>query len=623
MIQVIVNKGSEMVGEPKTFSDDTEIIGIGRGSLNDIKLSDPAVSKFHAAIVKNVHGQYFVRDLSSKNGTKVNGIQVFRHLLNDDDRIQIGEFVLAFKKSVENRKIGIRYLSEKEEKEWLKERFKIDGAESIPTMLESTYEPPLELQGIQLPATQKMLLEDIYKLIKSLPDLQQLLNEIMDMVFDILEPQRGYILCRSDDGELVPTVIRGFDNELTIPLFNSMRKIVLTEGRLFCSSMDLAIPLKREKDVFGLLYLEKEKGFSDGEVSIMELLADYFAEHSTDLKQRAVHGNEYMPADAYDWKSAMVGNKETLIDALNKIYAAARTNEPVLLLGETSTGKEMATLAIHKNSHRKNKPYEAINLADISATLAESELFGHEAGAFTDAKRLKKGKIEIADGGTVLLDEIGDLPMSVQGRLLRFIREGEFTRIGGVDKIKPDVKIIAATNKNLKDGIKEKWFREDLYYRLIRGGIIEVPPLRDRKEDIPLLAHYFIDKYSKKYSAKTEGIAHSAMKMLFNYDWPGNVGELENYIATAISRNRDRLILLSDDFPPEIRKTPMVEEKNIGSKKIKPLEETERDEILNALKVTNWNKDEAATRLGISRAGLYNKIKKYGLEAPMKSKGNR
>lgn len=284
----------------------------------------------------------------------------------------------------------------------------------------------------------------------------------------------------------------------------------------------------------------------------------------------------------------------------------AKSNSNVLILGESGTGKELLARAIHNESPRANGPFVAVSCVAIPDTLLESELFGHEKGAFTDAIAQKKGKFELAHGGTLFLDEIGDISPKMQLALLRVLEEREFTRVGGTKPIKVDVRIIAATNRNLQKAVEEGRFRDDLYYRL-NVITIQIPPLRERKEDIPLLVEHFIEKFNIQMGKRVKGISQEAMRLLMEYDWPGNVRELENVIERAMVITKGELITPEDLFLPTSGKA----EENPLS-----LEAVEKAHILKVLNETGWNIHRSAQILGIDRTTLYHKIRRYGLKRP-------
>ncbi len=285
----------------------------------------------------------------------------------------------------------------------------------------------------------------------------------------------------------------------------------------------------------------------------------------------------------------------------------------VLITGESGVGKELIARLIHFNSIRKNKPFMEIDCTSLSPTLIESELFGHEKGAFTDAKTLKRGLLEISDGGTVFLDEIAELPLSSQAKLLRFIETQSFKRVGGIKDIKVDVRIIAATNRNLEEQIKDKKFREDLFFRL-NIIPINIPPLRERKEDIHLLLDYFIQHFNKKFKKDIKSLDEEAMNFVMEYTWPGNVRELKNTIERAVLLetgeliNKEHLLLTKNFLMPEKKETgaePILESLN--------LENVEKQLLIKALQESRGNKSVAARLLGITRDTLRYRMKKFGI----------
>jgi DNA-binding NtrC family response regulator len=295
----------------------------------------------------------------------------------------------------------------------------------------------------------------------------------------------------------------------------------------------------------------------------------------------------------------------------------APTDATVLIYGESGTGKELVARAIHKASRRADKPMIKVSCAALPESLLESELFGYEKGAFTGAYTRKPGKFELANGGTFFLDEIGDMSPSMQVKLLRVLQEKEFERLGGTKTIKVDVRIIAATNRNLREAIREKVFREDLFYRL---SVIPIalPPLRNRKEDIPLLCEHFIQKLNKRMPKKIKGISDEAMKKLMEYDWPGNVRELENTIERAFILAKKDIILPENLVLEGIPINVPVSEQSLqafGAMKLpdKSLRSVEKFHIRAVLEECGWNKSKAASILGIDRKTLQNKIKLYGI----------
>ena len=302
-----------------------------------------------------------------------------------------------------------------------------------------------------------------------------------------------------------------------------------------------------------------------------------------------------------------------LMEVLDKVARSEAST--VLVQGESGTGKELVAKWIHYSSNRADKPFIAINCAAVPATLLESELFGHEKGAFTDAKASKKGLFELADGGTVFLDEIGDMEMGMQAKLLRFLEDRSFRRIGGSRVFTVDVRIISATNKDVQKSIEEKTFRNDLYYRL-QVIPIYLPSLRERKEDIVLLATHFISLFNKDFNKKIQGIDVMAVRILTDYSWPGNVRELKNVIERAIILGNDETLLL-ENLPLEIvAKTSPQSSVPASSFRLPPegidIEEVEKELIRQALEITEWNQSKAAKKLNLGIDAFRYRMKKFG-----------
>jgi DNA-binding NtrC family response regulator len=303
----------------------------------------------------------------------------------------------------------------------------------------------------------------------------------------------------------------------------------------------------------------------------------------------------------------LVGQSPGMRKVLEMIHTVAPADTTVLITGESGTGKELVARAIHNLSPRRFMPLVVIHCGALTETLLESELFGHEKGAFTGAQYRKKGKFEVAEGGTVFLDEISDISLKTQTDLLRVLQEKEITRVGGTQPLQVDFRAVAATNKNLEALVKEGTFRPDLYYRL-NVFEIRVPPLRERKEDIPLLAEHFLRKYARAMNKRFTGVSKSALDLMMHYDWPGNVRELENAIERALVIGREPEIQAAD-FPLQFAQASPAS----GGL---TLEDVERMHILKVLEDCGWNQSMAARILRIDRVTLYNKIKKYGFKKP-------
>jgi len=331
------------------------------------------------------------------------------------------------------------------------------------------------------------------------------------------------------------------------------------------------------------------------------------------LVEENIKLKEEISATRKDHFLDIVGKDEKMQKIYTLIEAIATTRSTVLIHGESGTGKHMIAHAIHDcNELERGKPFVEVSCGALTETLLESELFGHVKGAFTGAIKDKCGRFELANGGTIFLDEIDAFSTNLQVKLLRVLQEGELERVGDSTTLKVDVRVIAATNQDLQELIAQGKFRKDLYYRL---NIIsmEIPPLRHRKVDIPLLANDFIVKHSKRISKKVEGISQDALAVLMDYDWPGNIRELENVIERAIILTKGSMIK-TEDLPEFMTETKGSEETQKDSYRLKDaLKEPEKDLILKALEAVDWNRNDAAKALGINRTTLYKKMVKYGL----------
>jgi two-component system response regulator HydG len=304
----------------------------------------------------------------------------------------------------------------------------------------------------------------------------------------------------------------------------------------------------------------------------------------------------------------IIGQSTAMVRLFDSVAQVAPSEATVLIAGESGTGKELIAGAIHFNSSRRDGPFVRLNCAAITETLLESELFGHEKGAFTGADRRREGRFFQADGGSLLLDEVSEMPLPMQVKLLRVLQEREFTRVGGDAVIRVDVRVIAATNKHLPELVAGGRFREDLYYRL-NVVALAIPALRERTEDIPLLAQHFLEAFALKNRKEVKGFTPRAMDRLIRYAWPGNVRELMNAVERAVVMTRGDF--LTEEDVSLIPAAAMPEQPPAAG--ARPLEEVEKAAILTTLKAAGGNKSEAARRLGITRRTLHKKLKAYGV----------
>jgi len=350
-------------------------------------------------------------------------------------------------------------------------------------------------------------------------------------------------------------------------------------------------------------YLTKPLDFDELQIAIGRATEfNRLKKENEDLKRRL--------GEKFD-RQSIIGQSPAMVRLLEMVEQVAPTQATILITGESGTGKEVIANAIHVNSNRKEAPFVKINCAALTETLLESELFGHEKGSFTGADKRREGKFVQADGGSIFLDEVSEMSPAMQVKLLRVLQERELTRVGGSDVVKVDVRVIAASNKDLKKEIREGRFREDLFYRL-NVVALAVPPLRERSEDIPLLAQSFLKMFAERNGRAISGFTPQAMQMLAQYTWPGNVRELMNTVERAVVLSRAELIDAVDlAFPMADQADAPAPVRLPGSIEQLPLDEVERRSILEALAACGGNKSEAARRLGITRKTLRKKLEKY------------
>lgn len=505
------------------------------------------------------------------------------------------------------------------------------------------------------------LLTTLYKiadLVSLISDTDNLLMRILDLAIDLTKAGRGMIILGEGEGnELVVKVARNYRAEQLDNVTNISKGIVrqvINENKPFLSqhAQDderlkdnksiadhkiksiICVPIIVSTKAIGAIYVDNRevpvlftKHQQDFMIAVSKLaglmltkaelerkLKEDYKTASDEVKTlRKEVKNKYQ-------KDIIIGESEPIKNVFQLINAISDSNINVLVRGESGTGKELVAKAIHYRSSRSDKPFIAINCAALPETLLQSELFGHEKGAFTNAYAQKRGKLEMADGGTVFLDEIGDMDLSIQAKVLRVLQEKEFNRIGSNEDIKVDIRIIAATNRNLEEAIQKKEFREDLYYRL-NVITIKMPPLRERKDDIPLLVDHFLKKYSKEHQKPAPTLSLEALEALQKYDWEGNVRELENIINYCVVLSKEQFIGLID-LPEKIRVNSRTDSDLAFDPNLNFLEHKENHlkqyEVLllkKYLRHSKGNVSHAARAAGMSRVNLYRLLDKHDIKA--------
>lgn len=564
MAKILVLQGKN---KGETFVLEDEQTFIGRDSSNQITLNDASVSRRHCVIEKR-ENQFYINDLQSLNGTFVNEKTAENLLLQEKDRIRVGDFTLVFS-------------SENNSDEQLSGKIHFDDSQlDLSQTLHLKIEDVISAMARDLSSLLK-----ISEKINRIRGLENLQKELLDEIFEVVPASEGAILFVDEDEDFAETFARRRNDETAeINVSRTIVKRVLDEQEailaneftadenlktaesLFISqtSAVLCVPLVLFGKKLGVIYLavsQNSAKFDESHLRFLTAVAGISAVAIENLRNiEFLERENARLRDETLGKRNLLGESEAIKKVLAIISRVAPTDSTVLITGESGTGKELAARAIHLNSPRRDKPFVAINCAALSENLLESELFGHERGAFTGAVVQKRGKIEFAQGGTLFLDEIGEMAVALQAKLLRVLQEREYERVGGLKSLKADVRLIAATNKDLENEIKNGVFRQDLFYR-INVINIKMPALRERDKDILTLAESFAEKFAAKFNRRLRGLSAKAKKILLNYDFPGNVRELENAIERAVVLGLDEWIL-PEDLPESFRESNADDEFN-------------------------------------------------------------
>ncbi|MDT4952539.1 MAG: hypothetical protein QOJ02_677 [Acidobacteriota bacterium] len=598
---------------------------IGRESANLICLSDASVSRRHC-IIKQEGALFKISDLESLNGTFVNDVPVKERYLEHGDRLRIGDYTFSFLLREGDPPSASSTV--------LLDESKITtGANTLQVRITDAF----HLMARDLSALMK-----ISTTINSVRGLFALQKQLLELIFEVVPAERGAILLIEDDPQDFSSVF-GLDRKegpnRAVHVSRTITDRALSEGVSFLSNdvqqsdalgeaesliasriqALLCVPLMLFEKAVGVIYVyTSDVGvrFDKDQLQLVTAIAGIAAVALENARhvEWLESENQRLQEDI-QVEHNMVGESQRMRDVYQFIARVAPTSATVLILGESGTGKELAARATHLNSPRKTKAFVAVNCAALTETLLESELFGHEKGAFTGAVAQKKGKLEVADGGTLFLDEVGDMPALLQAKLLRVLQEQEFERVGGTRTLKVDIRLIAATNKDLEEAIRQGTFRQDLYYRL-NVVSLSMPPLRERREDIPLLASYFVQKYSDKCNRKVRGISGQARARLTNYDWPGNVRELENAIERAVVLGTTDLILPED--LPEAALETATPTSGVVANYHDAVTEAKKQLILKAVEQAEGNYTEAAKLLGVHPNYLHRLIRNMNLRTELK-----
>jgi len=616
----------------QTFEAAGEALSIGRHSTNRLQLPDLAVSRHHC-VLDPAAGRFLLRDLGSRRGTFVNGLPVQERALAEGDLVTLGGSLFLFR--LRDDESGTSEPAVRLE----------EGTQTAETTIDlapedALYARPQEVLAALASDRGGRTGRDLHTLLQVATALQSLrstaalTHRLLELVLATVPAERAILLLagrhaaelaeafaldRQGSTEVFP-VSQTLAGRVLGERVSMLAADVLAQPALavadslrrdFIQSL-IAVPLSHLDRPLGLLYLDSRTPgarFDEGHLQLVTAVAGIAAGALASVR-RIEWLEEENRRLAAGFPHDMVGESPRMREIYRLLRRVAITDSTVLLLGESGTGKELAAHAIHRASPRAERPFVAVNCATLSEALLESELFGHEKGAFTGAVARKPGKVEVADSGTLFLDEVGEIPLPLQAKLLRFLQEREFERLGSTQPLRVDVRVIAATNRNLAQAVRAGTFREDLYYRL-NVITLNLPPLRERREDIPLLASHFAARTSRRLGRPVAGFTPEARGCLVRYDWPGNVRELANAVERAIVLGEDDLIR-PEDLPEAVIETGPAPG-TAAALYHETINETKKRLVLGAIEEARGNVTKAGALLGIHPNYLHRLLTNLGL----------
>ena len=607
---------------------------IGREAKNAVCLNDASVSREHCVVNRTDDARFVLLDLDSFNGTFVNGTPVQEKELKHGDQVAVGDVLMFFLlHETESESAFIPPVTDEDD---LNEQstIRLEREHAVYLRPEKLF---AELPQVARVAKDLSALLKISKAISSLRELESLQKELLSLIIEVVPAERGAIVLTDENGEIASShgwTIKN-DSGDNIRASRTVIEQCLKDGiALLCNGVSgdkilsdaeslltanvrsvLCVPLTAFDKTLGVIYLDTSDPNAIFDQDHLQLLTG-IAGVATNPLENALHAEQLAQenqrlSEQINQGYQMIGNSPRMQEVYRFIARVSVTDSTVLIRGESGTGKELVARAIHQTSKRKNKPFVAVNCATLSKELLESELFGHEKGAFTGAIAQKKGKIEIANGGTLFLDEVGDLDIALQAKLLRALQEREFERVGGLRSIKTDVRVIAATNRNLEQAMNDDAFRRDLFYRL-NVVSFTMPPLKERREDIPLLALYFINKYNERCKRKVKGLSAEVRACLLNYQWQGNVRELENAIERAVVFSQTNFLTI-EDLPETLIESANISAQTSSLIYHDAINEAKRRIISEAIETANGNFTEAAKLLGVHPNNLHRLVRTLNL----------
>ncbi|MGH9396854.1 MAG: sigma 54-interacting transcriptional regulator [Terriglobia bacterium] len=624
----------------RTYEISAAKISIGRLPANHICLPEQGVSRQHCTL-ETEGERVLLRDLDSRNGTRVNGLPVMQRILEDGDVIEVGDSQFMFLRSEPQPEAPSPAVTIQDTS------LETAIALKMPDRGRATANPGSLSDASASTGRKAHDLDVLLKIngaLNEVRELESLERQLLEMLFQVIPAGRGAILLAGETRGVWESTFglwRGAKGQRPVQVSRTVLRQVVDEGLGILSTDThtdpvlrqseslhqarvvavLCVPLLAFDKLIGAIYLDttdRARIFDRDHLALLIGIAGVAAPALENVSRLAhLESENRRLMNELHAQHNMVGESERFRQVQRFIAKAAPAEATVLIMGESGTGKELVARALHDLSHRAAKPFVAINCAAIPENLLEAELFGHERGAFTGAIALKRGKLEMAGGGTLFLDEIGELAPALQAKLLRVLQQREFERVGGTQAVRVDLRIIAATNRNLEDSVRAGSFRQDLFFR-INVVAVTLPPLRDRREDIPLLATYFIAKLSEHSGRRVRSISPKAKACLLRYDWPGNVRELENAIERAMVLGSSEVIEVEDlpeslfeSLPANSTEIPRFQE---------VLQHTKRQLILEAIEASQGTFTEAAKRLGLHPNYLHRLIRNLNLRDELRKR---
>ena len=592
---------------------------LGREQENDVVLQGKQVSRYHAIIYQCSSSGYVLQDLSSKNHTKVFGRPIHQYQLHQGAIFQICDYKIFFEEETDNILQDLPLVLGK------KNPFKNSQKDSL---LETVFSPsPLQLETFSNESLLQLL--SLSNTIVSTLDYNEVLSKSLEFIMTNIGAIRGCIALKNEQGKLFYACEKGFPpGKAQLNISKTILDLVVLQGQAILTgnaeddpelsnlnSVDndtlksvLCVPLLDSSGTTGCIYVDNQNltnSFSEKDLLFLTFIA---SQVSIAVHNAGIHNsmkNQLRSLQQMIPKDQIIIKSNSMKDLYALLEKAGMTNAAVLISGESGVGKELVAKAIHTASKRQGR-FITINCAALPENLMESELFGYEKGAFTGADRQKPGMFELADKGTLFLDETGELPMNLQAKLLRVLQEGRVMRLGGNQYITFDVRVVSATNRDLKKMVGSNTFRGDLYYRLAQMPLT-IPALRERKADILPLATFLLAKFCGENNLAVPAISKKALLLLQKYQWPGNINDLKNALIQAAITSYGNIIN-TEHLPIDIQ----AEAENIMAE-FEPLEEIEKRHITKAIRLTKGNKKKAAEILGIARDTIHKKLEKYAI----------